>query len=247
MASSRTCRPAIAAVPGASTLALKLWRWFELPPRLLHTRRALARPGARVLDVGCGNHSPALTKRHFPRCVYHGIDNSRWNRDAADEAAMDRFFDLDLDDPAQLDRIENGGYDAVICSHVLEHVRDPHALAGRLAGKLAPEGVLYVEVPSRRSLALPRTRDGRLGVKGVLNFHDDETHRTMVDLERLAATLRERGCAVTAPRYRRLWRRLVFLPAYVFAGLLWRGYVPASVLWDITGFAQYVVARRSAR
>ncbi len=219
-------------------------RWFETPPRFLHSRGALRRPGARVLDVGCGNHSPALTKRYFPRCVYHGIDSSRWNRDAADDAAMDRFFDLDLERPDELDAVEDGAYDAVFCSHVLEHVREPYEVAGKLASKLAGDALLYVEVPSGRSLKLPRARDGWFGIRGVLNFYDDETHRTMVDLPRLRATLEERGCHVSPPRYRRLWRRCLLLPAYVLAGLAWRGYVPASVVWDVTGFAQYVIARR---
>jgi 2-polyprenyl-3-methyl-5-hydroxy-6-metoxy-1,4-benzoquinol methylase len=221
-------------------------RWFEAPPRFLHARSALRRPGARVLDVGCGNHSPALTKRHFPRCVYHGIDSSRWNRDAEDDAAMDRFFDLDLEQPDALDAVEDGAYDAVFCSHVLEHVGEPYAVAGKLASKLAREALLYIEVPSGRSLKLPRARDGWFGIRGVLNFWDDETHRTMVDLSRLRAALEDQGYRVTPPRYRRLWRRCLLLPAYVLAGLAWRGYVPASVVWDVAGFAQYVVARRGA-
>ena len=199
-----------------------------------------------MLDVGCGNHSPALTKRHFPRCVYHGIDNREWNRDRVDEAAMDRFFDFDLEEPGQLDAIEDGSYDAVICSHVLEHVSHPYEVAERLAAKVAGGGLLYIEVPSLRSLTLPRARHGWFGIKGVLNFYDDETHRAMVDLGRLRARLEERGYRVSAPRFRRLWRRCVLLPAYALAGLLWRGYVPASVVWDVAGFAQYIVAQRRA-
>jgi hypothetical protein len=38
----------------------------------------------------------------------------------------------------------------------------------------------------------------------------------------------------------------VLLPAYALAGLVLRGYVPASVVWDVTGFAEYLVARRTA-
>jgi SAM-dependent methyltransferase len=222
-----------------------LRRWLEAPPRFLHTRSALGRPGARVLDVGCGNHSPALTKRHFPRCVYHGVDSARWNRDAVDDAAMDRFFPLDLERPDELDVLDDGAYDAIICSHVLEHVSDPYAVAGKLASKLAPGGVLYVEVPSARSLGLPRARDGWFGIRGVLNFHDDETHSTLVDLPRLRGALEAQGFQVPPPRHRRLWRRCVLLPAYALAGLVLRGYVPASVVWDVTGFADYLVARRT--
>src|SRR5262249_23434042 len=99
---------------------------------------------------------------------------------------------------------------------------------------------------SARSLGLPRARDGWFGIKGVLNFRDDATHREMVDLSRLRATLEAKGFRVSPPRYRRLWRRCLLLPAYALAALVLRGYVPASVVWDVTGFAQYVVARRAA-
>ncbi len=38
-------------------------------------------------------------------------------------------------------------YDLIICSHVLEHVSDPGPIVEFLAGKLARDGLLYVEVP----------------------------------------------------------------------------------------------------
>jgi SAM-dependent methyltransferase len=221
-----------------------LYRWFEIPPKLVVTREVMRRPGARLLDVGCGNHSPAITKRYFPQSVYHALDSSRWNRDARDDGLIDRFFDLDLEDVDRLDQIEDGYYDAVICNHVLEHVSDPYRAAGRLARKLRPGGVMFIEVPSERSLKLPRAIDGWMGIRGCLNFHDDVTHRTMVDLEKLRTILQADGYACTSPRYRFWLRRVVFLPAYVIAGLLMRGYVPASVVWDVTGFAKYIVVRR---
>jgi len=222
----------------------RIYDWFEFPHRLLATRRSLERPGARVLDIGCGNHSPSLTKKYFPGCVFHGVDNSRWNRDATDDSVMDKFFDIDLERPELLDSVENGWYDVVICSHVLEHLSDPYAVAARIARKLRPGGVLYVEVPAERSLRFPRAREGWMGIKGCLNFADDATHRTMVNLDRLAVTLREQGCEVGPETNRFLWRRILFLPAYACAGLVLRGYVPASVIWDMIGFAKSLTSVR---
>src|SRR5690606_447505 len=139
--------------------------------------------------VGCGNHSPALTKKYFPSCVYHGLDRGRWNHDAEDDAAMDHFFGIDLDAPEQLDAVGDGHYDVIICSHVLEHVPRPEAVAGRLIEKLKPEGALYIEVPSERSLRLPRASEGWFGIKGCLNFYDGKTHVTMVRLTELREAL----------------------------------------------------------
>jgi len=221
-----------------------VYRWYEYPHRLLALRTVLRRPGATVLDVGCGNHSPALTKKYFPHCVYHGLDCTRWNRDAADDRAMDRFFDIDLEFPERLAALPENAYDAIVCSHVLEHVGQPYAVAEQLVRRLKAGGTMYVECPSPRSRAFPRARDGWCGIRGCLNFYDDPTHRTLVDLGELSARMRRRGYAVGRPRQRSLWRRWLFLPAYVAAGMLCRGYVPASVVWDVTGFAQYVVVRR---
>jgi len=43
-------------------------------------------------------------------------------------------------------------FDAIIASHVLEHVDDPVALLRRMAGWLAPGGRLVIVVPNKESL-----------------------------------------------------------------------------------------------
>jgi lipopolysaccharide/colanic/teichoic acid biosynthesis glycosyltransferase len=223
----------------------RVYRWFEYPHRFVATRARLARPGAVVLDVGCGNHSPWLTKDYFPHCVYHGVDrDDSWNLDPRDLAAMDRFFRVDLDRPGALDVVPDGSYDVVLVSHLLEHLSAPEDIALQLARKLRPGGLLFLEVPSRRSLRLPRAADGWFGIRGCLNFYDDPTHRQLVDLGRIGGRLRTAGLEVDGTRPRRLRRRIVLLPAYALAGLILRGYVPATVVWDVTGFAARLVARR---
>jgi SAM-dependent methyltransferase len=223
----------------------KLYDWFERPHRLLALWKVLSRPGAVLLDVGCGNHSASITKRHLPRCVYHGLDRQEWNVDARDKRCTDAFFDVDLSRPEALGAVADETYDVVICSHLLEHLPDPYTIADRLASKLKPGGMIYLEVPSPHSVRLPRAANGWYGIHGCLNFYDDSTHQTLVDLPRLASLLQQRGLAVSPIRYRFLWRRVVLLPVYVVAGLILRGYVPASVVWDVTGFAQYLIAQKS--
>jgi SAM-dependent methyltransferase len=49
-------------------------------------------------------------------------------------------------------------YDAIVCSHVLEHVADPLATVRTLAERLKPDGVFYAEVPMEvwRRAPLPK-------------------------------------------------------------------------------------------
>jgi 2-polyprenyl-3-methyl-5-hydroxy-6-metoxy-1,4-benzoquinol methylase len=215
--------------------------WLEFPHRFVFTRDHLGVPGARVLDVGCGNHSPTITKRYFPGCIYVGLDREPWNLDESDYRTMDGYIQGDLDSPENLTAVPNGAFDVVLCSHVLEHIDHPAETATHLAAKLKPSGLMYIETPAKVSLHLPHAATGWMWIRGCLNFRDDETHKTWVDLRLLARFLRSDGFRVSAVRRRFLWRRVLLLPAYVVAGILIRGYVPASVLWDVTGFAEYIL------
>jgi len=214
------------------------------PHGVIEVRRFISCRTPRILDVGCGNHSPKNTKRYLPRCEYHGVDIRRMNRDAEDDRCMDRFFDVDLNFPAQLAVIPDGSYDVVICSHVLEHLDKPYVVAGKLAEKVNVGGMLFFEVPSVRSLRLPRAADGWLGVRGCLNFFDDDTHKTLVDIDDVAEVVVLKGLTVRRVGPRRLWRRVFLLPLYVAACVAVKGFVPASVLWDVMGFARILVAVR---
>lgn len=51
----------------------------------------------KILDVGCGNRSPQLTKKYFPYCEYHGIDREIYNLTETDLKLMDKFYILDLE------------------------------------------------------------------------------------------------------------------------------------------------------
>jgi SAM-dependent methyltransferase len=228
-------------VRSPESLLRAAYRWFEVPHRFVATRSRLGLPGAQVLDVGCGNHSPSLTKRHFPECVYSGLDREEWNKDEADFQAMDRYILADLDAPHALGSVPDRAFDIILCSHVLEHVKEPEQVASELASKLGAGGVMYVETPTPKSLRLPHAANGWWGIKGCLNFYDDPTHRELVDLTALASRLRAEGFHVSPVRRRFLWRRVVLLPLYAMAGLLTRGYVPSSVVWDATGFAAYIL------
>lgn len=100
----------------------------------------------RVLDVGCGagDNCRRLMELRSDRMIV-GITHS------ASEAAIARqhcadvlVADLEAGPPAGLD----GLFDAMIFSHVLEHLVDPSRLLDRLMPYLAPGGAIIIAVPN---------------------------------------------------------------------------------------------------
>jgi SAM-dependent methyltransferase len=197
--------------------------------------------GARILDIGCGNGSPSLTKRWFPGCYYAGADIQRYRMDAADDAALDAFFPLDADGEGY-DAIPDASFDFVILNHVIEHMADPKPIVAKLCGKLRPGGSIWIAFPSVRSLALPHSVDE------TLNFCDDPTHVHVPDLREIANVLLANGVKVLhAGRSRegllttlgdllKLGKRVV--------KKLFTGRFSGRGMWYVLGFEDHVFGQR---
>ena len=188
-----------------------------------------------ILDVGCGNGSPTITKRWFPRARYVGLDMCDYNNSADDFAVMDEFVKCDLEKDS-LECLPDESFDLIIMAHVIEHLHDAEHVVKSLSSKLQPNGRIYIECPTERSLRLPS------GVK-CLNFYDDPTHVRIYDP---AAICRSSGLHVLKSGVRRDWR-LVFIgltaaiPKQLITLFKYRKpYGP--LLWDILGFAQFAIA-----
>jgi SAM-dependent methyltransferase len=105
-------------------------------------------PGT-YMDIGCGSgrYLRAMEKRGLPRADIHGLelDDSVVTKLASEGFAVrrDRVEDAALP-PASLD--------LVTMFHVLEHVDAPDRVVQRIAGWLAPGGVLAIDTPNLDSL-----------------------------------------------------------------------------------------------
>lgn len=143
-------------------------------------------PGhARILEIGCatGELAAAVRRRLAPD-VYDAIELSPAG--AVAEARVDRLFRTPLTDLRSAGVI-NGGYDAVLMSHVLEHIPDPGAEIEAISKVLAPSGVLFVEVPNR---------SGNL----VLPFDDNRSHIHFFSASSLTRLLSTNGLEVIEVR-----------------------------------------------
>lgn len=99
-------------------------------------RRHIRLRGSHVLDFGGGNGKLlAPLQRSGARCFL--VDYS-----LSPLPGIDKIGDTLDDVPPGL------RFDAIICSHVLEHLGDPDVVLRRLAGLLADQGIIYGEVPA---------------------------------------------------------------------------------------------------
>lgn len=191
----------------------------------------------RLLDVGCGNHQPTKTKRYFPNCIYYGVDiRPDYNNDPADMEAMERFWEMDLT-KLELGDIPDAFFDALVMNHVIEHLANGDEVLAALTAKLKPGGILYVEFPGPRSLGLP-------SLPGTLNFHDDPSHVRLYSAAEISRVVEACGCSVLAAGTRRVWVRVAATPLVMAYHRVRRGTFLGGALWDATGFAEYVLARR---
>jgi SAM-dependent methyltransferase len=109
------------------------------------------KPGARVLDVGCGQ---GVALERFAALGWQPVGITVNATDLA--ACRARGFDVREMDQSFLD-FEDATFDLVWCRHCLEHSVMPYFTLSQLVRVLKPGGVLYVEVPAPDTAAAHQT------------------------------------------------------------------------------------------
>lgn len=116
------------------------WEW-----RVIRADFAAASAPVRVLEVGCGDGKLMEFLKQTPHVTMVGVDVSAPSIDKA----LALGFDVRLaafEDLGDTLRAEPP-FDAVILSHVLEHVGDPLGVMRQVASLLTPGGQVYAAVP----------------------------------------------------------------------------------------------------
>jgi SAM-dependent methyltransferase len=108
-------------------------------------------PGIRrILDVGCGagDNANLINSRH-PNCEIHGITYSAAEADIAKKRMTScRVWDVESDFPDDLNTMR---FDAILFSHVLEHLRDPRSVVNSFSRLLQNRGIVLIAVPNTLS------------------------------------------------------------------------------------------------
>jgi ubiquinone/menaquinone biosynthesis C-methylase UbiE len=208
------------------------------PPSIKWIARLAAADPIRVLDVGCGFGAPSVFNKFFPNCEYHGLDQNEQSLLPGEKERMHRFYAANLETDS-LDALPDGYFDAIVVSHVIEHLINGENALERLPRKLKRGGIIYIEYPGVKSLRVPHAR------KGFLHFHDDLTHVRLYSVAEVSNILLRSGCRVERAGTRRDLIRLAMSPALAMRGLLMQGDLWSGRLWDLFGIAEFVVARKT--
>ena len=151
----------------------------------------------RVLDVGCGTGALGrVLKDQHPERYVAGITHAEQEAEGA-RAVLDQVVIADLEtyDFGNLGE----KFDCVICSHVLEHLRNPVEVLARLRQVLTVDGVILIALPNvlywrqRLQFLIGRFRytEGGLMDNTHVVFFDWTTARNLV----IEAGLRLSACA----------------------------------------------------
>lgn len=108
--------------------------------------------------------------------------------------------------------LEDGPYDIVIMSHVLEHIRYPRAFIARVADNLSQGGLLVIEVPNEGDGFVYQEKNGVPLHTGHLTFFNGEMLRLFFNKNFKQLSIKHIGTAgptiVTALRLRKLRKTL---------------------------------------
>jgi SAM-dependent methyltransferase len=124
----------------------------------------------KILELGCGS---GLNYRNLRLLAspadFYGVD--LLPPEEAPEGILYSQLNLDTDALPYPD----GSFDAILFTHVIEHLRNPLALGKEINRVLKPGGVIYVETPNWTSMLVPSFRFRR-DQHNPFNFFDDPTH-----------------------------------------------------------------------
>ena len=125
-----------------------------------------------VLDVGCWNYN---FFRYCEQIGVGGLKHYGIDREVPQDAPPEGYVFVPVDVDSSPLPFPDESFDAIIASHISEHLTRPTLLMDEIFRVLKVGGLLYLECPSDRSLRLP-SMPFKFEQFRSLNFYDDPTH-----------------------------------------------------------------------
>ena len=142
-----------------------------------------------VLDVGCGSGDNAKLARQLGlEHEFYGITLSAGERDVAMHVMKECWVE-DLES-SKLQCLEGRKFNAILFSHVLEHLKNPASVIAKSLNVLQPDGVVVIAVPNvlvwrqRLKFLLGRfdyTQDGTMDETHLRFYTYDSADRYLID------------------------------------------------------------------
>jgi SAM-dependent methyltransferase len=194
---------------------------------------------ARLLDIGCGDTSPWRVKSVRPDLHYVGLDIDSINHADVTEIADEYHLAKPTDFDGAIRAVGSRAFDAVICSHNIEHTEKPFQVIEAACSALRPGGQLYLAFPSEKTATLPHR-------KGTLNFYDDETHVWLPVFDEVVACLQRNGIDLVY-QVREYYPAAYFLLGVVTEpySALKRQVGPHAGTWALYGFESIIWGQKS--
>lgn len=192
-----------------------------------------------LLDVGCGpGEFKELLNLIKPKWDFHGTDISK--HDGLYQKTY--FFESDI---TKKINCPDNMYDAIVCTHVCEHLTDPHIAIKEIYRVLKPEGILYIETPSHRSVFCPSFTSIHPENLIPINFYDDNTHIRPYTVQALIKLTKNCGFKIQRYGYARnllatITSPITFLIAIIFKK---RSFLVHSV-WHSIGWSNFLIAQK---
>ena len=192
---------------------------------------------SKVMDYGClGWKLLGMSTRKDLQ--HHGCDITQ-----PAEIPNGAYFYL-IDQQKNKIATEGDKFDLVVASHVLEHVYHPIDLFQELVRITKPDGLIYLETPSERSIMVKSTKNP--DSHAFFSFWDDPTHIrpwTPASLYRLAISC---GCVPTYWGYKGTWKDKIIFPfLYLYYKIVDDEYKIAQILKPAIGWECFLVAKKS--
>ena len=189
---------------------------------------SILKENCKILDVGCGKNSIFL-KSVKPNSYVCGLDISFFEQT---EESKELYDDLIICNPEDFaDSIQNidADFDIVISNHNIEHCNDPKKVFTAIVERTKIGGNIFIATPSMSSVNFPSRGGG-------LNFYDDSTHVSPVNLEKLFHTESNR---LECTYYKKsskpfIWWFFGFAQEYISRK---KNYIMLGT-WDYYGFEQ---------
>jgi SAM-dependent methyltransferase len=199
---------------------------------------------AHLLDSGCGSGGLVFWRNYDqPQrddMVISGVDLM------PDPTYRDRLKDFVCQDLNQAMSFESESFDAVLSSHVIEHIDNRDIYLAELARVLKPSGLVYIECPSPASALIPpklTLTAGEHSIKlPISNFFDDSTHLSVVTESELIRGLKKHG--FTIMQYGSIHNE--FLAKALIQAALQHDHIELATygIWLLTAWSHFVIAKK---